>query len=727
MEKLSLVERLKQRKENSGNISPVVSAPKGQKLSLAERIKLKKQLSKPEEGLTKESDEPKTLTLQQKLVLKKRERDDNKKSILLPQVVEANTTEPEVIEAKNSEISSSNVSKWFENLKEVLKHEYTSNEENVPKKRKLNTTDKSSDPSCKQIDDNLYGIIYPFTNIQKLAINNFSKLSPDGIILAAHKQAEINSQALKNMKLDDKAVATVDLSKPSATDSQAIKYIKDNYIKNPHLSLCILGHIDSGKSTLTGRLLLDTHAVTNQQVAALQKQSKELGKQSFWLAWLMDSDSEERERGITKKFGYARFQSPQGYNYTLLDAPGHSDYISSTIIAIQQSNVCTIVVDCSTGGFESSFAGQLKEHLLLASKFVGDVNDLVFVMNKMDSIDWNEQRYLDIKAKIKTHMLSDLALEQTVVDKINFIPVSSIKGDNVVEPMGESITWYKGPSFIEILDQKNSQHLKLDFPEITSEYVNQKDSLAIVLDNQQQNKNNGTKQKGKDASLTVKIVNGFFTKSDKVKVHPRLTSKSYEIDDIWTETKESTNKNLPFAIKNQFVTLKIKNCNIDMISVGDIISLSSNSSKIESGDKFQLKVDTFEMDRPLLPGSPIVVYMNDVEIPCTVSSVKVYKEIANGDEIIKKKMKHLAGNTKNAILNIEIQEFMDSIKAKDLGFSGEEEKATIKQEEENKEEEILQKHIIPIFTNKQNKQLSKVMIRKDGKTIAFGEIKKRID
>lgn len=90
-------------------------------------------------------------------------------------------------------------------------------------------------------------------------------------------------------------------------------------------------------------------------------------------------------------------------------------------------------------------------------------------------------------------------------------------------------------------------------------------------------------------------------------------------------------------------------------------------------------------------------------------------------------MKHLSGNTKNAIINIEIQEFMDSLKAKDLGFSGEEEKPTIKQEEENKEEEILQKHIIPIFTSKENKQLSKVMIRKDGKTIAFGEIKKRID
>lgn len=136
----------------------------------------------------------------------------------------------------------------------------------------------------------------------------------------------------------------------------------------------------------------------------------------------------KKERGITKKFGYARFQSPKGYNYTLLDAPGHSDYISSTIIAIQQSNVCTIVVDCSTGGFESSFAGQLKEHLLLASKFVGNVNDLVFAMNKMDSVDWDEKRYLEIMEKIKLHMIADLHFEQDVVNKLHFIPVSSIKG-----------------------------------------------------------------------------------------------------------------------------------------------------------------------------------------------------------------------------------------------------------------------------------------------------------
>lgn len=725
MNKLSLVERLKQRKENANNLQQSPT-PQTQKLSLAERIKLKKQSSTTEQTSSNESENASKISLQQKLALKKREREDNSPDkALISQREDVVKPEQDNNESQDSLISCITVTDWFLKLKENMSHQ-SELYQNGLKKRKLNEHDLNKTSSNGKIDDNYYGIIYPFTNMQKTAINNFSKLSPDGIILAAHKQAELNSQALKNMTLGDKNALKVPLNKTS-NDSQAIKYIKESYVKSPHLSLCILGHIDSGKSTLTGRLLLDTHAVTKQQVTALQKQSKELGKQSFWLAWLMDSDNEERERGITKKFGYARFQSPKGYNYTLLDAPGHSDYISSTIIAIQQSNVCTIVVDCSTGGFESSFAGQLKEHLLLASKFVGNVNDLVFAMNKMDSVDWDEKRYLEIMEKIKLHMIADLHFEQDVVNKLHFIPVSSIKGENVVEPMEKANSWYKGPSFIEILDEKNSDHLSLDFPEITPEYVNQENSLAIVLDNQQQNKNNSTKQKGKDASLTVKVINGYFKKTDKVQIYPRLSSKNYEVDDIWTETKESTNKNLPFAIKNQFVTLKIKNCNIDMISVGDIISLSTNSSKIQSGDKFQLKVDTFDMDRPLLPGSPIIVYMNDVEIPCTVSSVKVIKEITNGDEVIKKKMKHLSGNTKNAIINIEIQEFMDSLKAKDLGFSGEEEKATIKQEEENKEEEILQKHIIPIFTSKENKQLSKVMIRKDGKTIAFGEIKKRID
>ncbi|KAL6931678.1 hypothetical protein ACO0R3_003143 [Hanseniaspora guilliermondii] len=726
MNKLSLVERLKQRKENSNNIQQTTSIPQTQKLSLAERIKIKNKTSSIEQGSVNETENASKLSLQQKLALKKRGRDDNTQNkSSKPQNEDVTKPEQDNSQSQDPLFSCISITTWFMKVKENIYQQSKLNP-NIPKKRKLNGRETNKTTTNGKIDDNYYGIIYPFTNMQKTAIGNFSKLSPDGIILAAHKQAELNSQALKNMTLEDRNIAKAPLNK-SSNDAHAIKFIKENYLESPHLSLCILGHIDSGKSTLTGRLLLDTQAVTKQQVAALQKQSKELGKQSFWLAWLMDSDNEERERGITKKFGYARFQSPKGYNYTLLDAPGHSDYISSTIIAIQQSNVCTIVVDCSIGGFESSFAGQLKEHLLLASKFVGNVNDLVFAMNKMDSIDWDEKRYLEIKEKIKLHMITDLEFEQDVVNNIHFIPVSSIKGENVVEPLDKLNFWYKGPSFIEILDEKNAYHLNLDFPEITPEYINQKDSLAIVLDNQQQNKNNSTKQKGKDASLTVKVINGYFTKSDKVQIYPRLSSKSYDIDDIWTETKESTNKNLPFAIKNQFVTLKIKNCNIDMISVGDIISLSSNSSRIQSGDKFQLKVDTFNMDRPLLPGSPIIVYMNDVEIPCTVSSVKVIKEINNGDEVIKKKMKHLSGNTKNAIINIEIQEFMDSMKAKDLGFSGEEEKPTIKQEEENKEEEILQKHIIPIFTSKENKQLSKVMIRKDGKTIAFGEIKKRLD
>lgn len=133
-------------------------------------------------------------------------------------------------------------------------------------------------------------------------------------------------------------------------------------------------------------------------------------------------------------------------------------------------------------------------------------------MNKMDSVDWDEKRYLEIMEKIKLHMIADLHFEQDVVNKLHFIPVSSIKGENVVEPIDKANSWYKGPSFIEILDEKNSDHLSLDFPEITPEYVNQENSLAIVLDNQQQNKNNSTKQKGKDASLTVKVINGYFKK-----------------------------------------------------------------------------------------------------------------------------------------------------------------------------------------------------------------------
>ncbi|XBW36614.1 hypothetical protein QEN19_002186 [Hanseniaspora menglaensis] len=742
--------------EGGNDLPGTVSAESIPKLTLGERIRLKKlqhqeyivskdKLSVPIKNTNdkfsissqnnNELNLDRPLSLKEKLMLKKKQMEKPN------ELIEEYVPEIKVIESSKTDINFKGsttinptrrqIYHWFNSLTLQLSSENriekkrtldTEKEEVCTKKAKLNTG------STQKIDDELYRIIYPFTNIKSRAITNFSKPSPDSIVLIANQQAELNQLSLKSMSLGNKPKVSASVS---SSNSKAVNFIRDVYTEHPHLSLCILGHIDSGKSTLTGRLLLDTNAVSQQQIATLQKQSKELGKQSFWLAWLMDSDSEERERGITKKFGYARFQSKMGLNYTLLDAPGHSDFISSTIIAIQQASICTIVVDCSIGGFEKSFDGQLTEHLLLACKFVSNPDDLIFVMNKMDSIDWDKKRYTDIKTKITNYMIGDLKINESVVKNLEFIPVSSIEGDNVVKSLEKDVnlktTWYKGLSFIEKLDEKNLEHFKTDFPQINETYVNQKNTLAIVLDTQQQSKNNGSKQKGKDCSLTVKIIDGYLAKSDKIGIAPRLTSKGYEIDDIWMETKEITNKNVPFAIKNQFVTLKLKNCNVDMVSVGDIISLFDEKKLVSCSHEFQLKLETFAMSRPLLPGSPIVIYMNDVEIPCMISSIKVIKEIIDGENITKKKLKHLTSYTSNATINIEIQEITESIKSKELGFSQDEDPAedlTTKVEEESEE---TFKRTIPVFTSKENKQLSKVLIRKDGKTIAFGNIHKRLD
>lgn len=741
------------------------------KLSLAERIRLKKQqqeqLADPHISTKQDldhEDPANHMSLKQKLLLRKQQNESKNENHQKERESENAQSEQNTHQTKSQEQTNFNSStkhtisseqketlisekkykespnkqcEWFKLLASEIS---VQSAEGLTKKRKLKTHSDNffnkrprTDTNCNlKNDDPLYGIIYPFTNIKKRAIANFSKPSPDEIILIANQQAELNQNSLKNMTLTSNAAPkAASVTTAAKSNLRAISFIKDSYTPQPHLSLCILGHIDSGKSTLTGRLLLDTKAVTQQQISNLQKQSKELGKQSFWLAWIMDSDSEERERGITKKFGYARFQSEMGLQYTLLDAPGHSDFISSTIVAVQQASVCTIVVDCTIGGFEKSFDGQLKEHLLLASKFVSNLNDLIFVMNKMDAIAWDKERYLSIMNEIKKYMIIDLKIDEAIVSNLDFIPVSSIEGENVVKSIdaksNSNSSWYKGLSFIEKLDQKNLEHLKIDFPELSEKYINQDNCLAIVLDNQEQNKNNGAKQKGKDCSLTVKIIDGYFTKNDKVIISPRLSSKGYTIDDIWLETKDITNKNVPFAVKNQFVTLKIKNCNVEMISIGDIISLSSEMDLVHCSHEFQLKLETFEMNRPLLPGSPIIIYMNNVEIPCMISSIKVLKEVIDGEIKTKKKLKHLTGNTSNATVNIEIQEINESIKSKELGFSQDDDIAEGKEISNEDGDDEIYKNVIPVFTAKENNQLSKVLLRKDGKTIAFGKVNKRLD
>ena len=170
---------------------------------------------------------------------------------------------------------------------------------------------------------------------------------------------------------------------PEIEDSKLTEEWKD-FQHDDNLNLCIIGHVDSGKSTLMGHLLVKSGAISDKVLHKHKVESEKLGKGSFFLAWVFDEDQEERERGITINVGRNHFHSDKR-GYTILDAPGHKDFISNMITGAAQADVGILVIDSGKGAFETGFGGggQTAEHAVLA-KSLG-INKLIIAVNKLES------------------------------------------------------------------------------------------------------------------------------------------------------------------------------------------------------------------------------------------------------------------------------------------------------------------------------------------------------
>jgi elongation factor 1-alpha len=216
-----------------------------------------------------------------------------------------------------------------------------------------------------------------------------------------------------------------------------------------HISLVVIGHVDSGKSTTTGHLIYKCGGIDKRTIEKYEKEAAELGKSSFKYAWVLDNLKAERERGITIDIALWKFESPK-FQYTVIDAPGHRDFIKNMITGTSQADVAMLVIDSAPGGFESGWSneGQTKEHALLA--FTLGVKQMIVALNKMDSCKYEEQRYNDIKDEVSNY-LKKVGYKPA---KINFVPISGWVGDNMVE-RSTNMPWYKGPYLLEALDSVN--------------------------------------------------------------------------------------------------------------------------------------------------------------------------------------------------------------------------------------------------------------------------------
>jgi elongation factor 1-alpha len=212
--------------------------------------------------------------------------------------------------------------------------------------------------------------------------------------------------------------------------------------QKPHLNIVFIGHVDHGKSTTVGRLLLDTGVIRQEEIDKYRAEAEAKGKATFEFAWVMDDLKEERERGVTIDIAHRRFDT-QKYYFTIIDAPGHRDFVKNMITGTSQADAAVLVCSAAEGIQE-----QTREHIFLARTL--GVNQLICAVNKMDrqEVNYSEAKFNEIKDEL-TKLLKNVGYK--VAEQVTFIPISAFKDDNI-NKNSANMPWYKGPTLLAALD-----------------------------------------------------------------------------------------------------------------------------------------------------------------------------------------------------------------------------------------------------------------------------------
>ncbi|GFS45716.1 elongation factor 1-alpha 1 [Nephila pilipes] len=207
-----------------------------------------------------------------------------------------------------------------------------------------------------------------------------------------------------------------------------------------HINIVVIGHVDSGKSTTTGHLIYKCGGIDKRTIEKFEKEAQEMGKGSFKYAWVLDKLKAERERGITIDITLWKFETAK-YYATVIDAPGHRDFIKNMITGTSQADCAVLIVAAGTGEFEAGISknGQTREHALLA--YTLGVKQMIVGVNKMDTTEppFSESRFEEIKKEVSTY-IKKIGYNPTTVP---FVPISGWNGDNMLEP-SSNMPWYKG-------------------------------------------------------------------------------------------------------------------------------------------------------------------------------------------------------------------------------------------------------------------------------------------
>ncbi|XP_075519411.1 uncharacterized protein LOC142553205 isoform X1 [Primulina tabacum] len=269
---------------------------------------------------------------------------------------------------------------------------------------------------------------------------------------------EINPEVDKGL-----ASTTCTNSKPLQEEHRDAYEVKEKEISAPahivdevenkkrHLNVVFIGHVDAGKSTTGGQILFLSGQVDDRTIQKYEKEAKDKSRESWYMAYIMDTNEEERVKGKTVEVGRASFET-ETTRFTILDAPGHKSYVPNMISGASQADIGVLVISARKGEFETGYerGGQTREHVQLA-KTLG-VSKLLVVVNKMDepTVIWSKERYDEIESKMLPFLKSS---GYNVKKDVQFLPISGLMGTNMKTRVDKNVCpWWEGPCLFEALD-----------------------------------------------------------------------------------------------------------------------------------------------------------------------------------------------------------------------------------------------------------------------------------
>jgi len=450
------------------------------------------------------------------------------------------------------------------------------------------------------------------------------------------------------------------------------------------LNLVVVGHVDSGKSTLMGHLLVELGQVSSRVMHKYETESRKVGKGSFAYAWVLDETNEERERGITMDVGHSAFQT-KTKSVTLLDAPGHKDFIPNMISGAYQADVAILVVNATRGEFEAGFdqGGQTREHALLVRSL--GVSQLIIAVNKLDTIDWSKERFDEILAKLGKFLKTQVGFKDS---DISYVPVSGLTGANLnernISNQGHSqkedddkrqllYDWYTGPSLIQAIDNLRSPPRLIEKPF--------RMSISDIF--------KPTSGGAGGFCAAGRIETGYIQKSDTVLIAPLneyATVKSVSLDNA---LPSSTNQGLNCAFAGDHVSLTLAgtgsgSSTLDPANLALGMIVCDPSQPVKVSKHFAAKLVVLNVETPITKGFACVLHYGGVTEAAVLK--KLIAQVSKGTgEILKRKPRILAKNSSAQV-------------------------------------EITTETPVCIETYAESKELGRFMLRAGGKTIAAGMI-----